>query len=109
MSVRGAMQGAGGERATRSYPQHCLGATGIKKILSFACVDAVVYKYCIPYLIILIVTGIKTWHLTDTDFEKINIFPRIPWVSWRSVDNFVETFDACTAGDRRNRTLSVAA
>jgi hypothetical protein len=21
------MQGAGGERATRSYPQHCLGAT----------------------------------------------------------------------------------
>jgi hypothetical protein len=33
MSVRGAMQGAGGERATRSYPQHCLGATGVTEII----------------------------------------------------------------------------
>jgi hypothetical protein len=33
MSVRGAMQGAGGERATRSYPQHCLGATEKKDIV----------------------------------------------------------------------------
>jgi hypothetical protein len=32
MPVRGAMQGAGGDRATRSYPQHCLGATDIDAI-----------------------------------------------------------------------------
>ncbi len=32
MPVRGAMQGAGGDRATRSYPQHCLGATDKVKL-----------------------------------------------------------------------------
>ncbi len=35
MSVRGAMQGAGGGRATMSYPQHCLGATDLWKIITF--------------------------------------------------------------------------
>jgi hypothetical protein len=29
------MQGAGGERATRSYPQHCLGATDHHKMVQF--------------------------------------------------------------------------